>query len=347
MRSRWIRLATLILACAPLVGAEYLGSKQMERSRNFMGETLRITVFQSNHTDESLGYVLEKAFLMAGEIEKEVSPDDPESVPSRVSRAKSGEAVELNEDMFRIVKEGIRFSRLTEGAVDITSGGLRQLWRKAKEQGEPPSEKAVKEALPSVRYEDIRLDEYGKKLVVERAGLQLDLGSVARGYLLDKVAGFLDRNEVRSAVISYGGNILMVGLSPGSAYWKVGIEHPRKVEEHAVLLELSEGRAISTVGDYESFFLYKSKRYPHLFNANTGYPAQNRVSSVTVIAKDATISNVLSEALFVMGPERGFELIEKMTEEAPGAIYIEERSEKDFTLAGSDGVQPFIKDIRL
>ena len=139
----------------------------------------------------------------------------------------------------------------------------------------------------------------------------------------------------------------MLGLSPGSATWKVGVEHPRKVEEHAVLLELNEGRAVSTAGDYESFFLYKGKRYPHLFDANTGYPPQNRVASVTVIAKDATLSNVLSEALFVLGPERGFELIESMTEEGAGAIYIEERSDKEFILASSDGTQPYIREIRV
>ncbi len=347
MNSRWIKLTLLVFLCAPLTGAEYLGSRQMERSRNFMGETLRITVFQSNHTDESLGYVLEKAFRMAEAIENEVTEKNPESVPSRVARSKAGEAVPLNNDAFQIVKEGLRLSRLTEGAFDITSGGLREAWRKAKEEGEPPQSKAIGAILPSVRYEDIRLDEYGKKLVVEREGVRLDLETVARGYLLDRVAAHLDRNEVRSAVITFGGNLFMLGLSPGSAYWKVGVEHPRKVEEHAVLLELNEGRAVSTAGDYENFFLYKGKRYPHLFDANTGFPPKNRVASVTVIAKDAILSSVLSEALFVIGPERGFELIETMTEQGAGAIYIEERSDKDFILASSEGSQPYIREIRV
>ena len=347
MKNFFLKSISLAFLCLALTGADYLGSTQMERSRNLMGDTLRVTVFQSNHTDESLGYVLEKAFKSAEAVENEISDSNPEGVVSRILRAKAGDTIELSEDAFYMLKEGLRVSRLSEGAYDVTSGGLKALWRKAKEAGEPPAKSQIESELSGVGYKNLQLDDYGKRLKVERDGIKLDLESLARAYALDKVVAYLDRSEVHSAVITFGGNMRILGLSPGSAYWKIGIEHPRKVEEYAVILELDEGHAISTAGDYESFFLYKGRRYPHVVSGRTGSPPDNRVASVTIIAKNAVLSSLLSEALFVLGPENGLELVESLKEENPGAIVIEQRSDDQFVLASSEGSQNYIKGVRL
>ncbi|MGH7198304.1 MAG: FAD:protein FMN transferase, partial [Candidatus Omnitrophota bacterium] len=291
--------------------------------------------------------VLEKAFKLAEAVENEISASNPEGVVSRVSRAKADEALELNDDAFYMLREGLRFSRISEGAYDVTSGGLKALWAKAKTNGEPPARPEIESELSRGDYKNLELDEYGKRLKAGKEGIALNLESIARAYALDKVSGYLDRNEIRSAVVTFGGNLRMLGLSPGSATWKVGVEHPREVEEYAVMLELGEGRSISTTGDYESFFLYKGKRYPHIFSGKTGSPPDNRIASVTVISKNAVFSGLLSEVLFVLGFERGLELIESLKEENAGAILIEERSENQFVLASSEGSQNYIKDIRL
>jgi thiamine biosynthesis lipoprotein len=146
-------------------------------------------------------------------------------------------------------------------------------------------------------------------------GQGFDLGGIAKGAVVDSVADYLQGQGYPDFLIDAGGDILVSGLKQGRDPWRIAIRHPR--DSQAVLGVLSLGEkslriAVVTSGDYERYFESGGRRYHHILNPRTGYPAEGLVS-VTVIAPDCTLADALSTAVFVLGPEEGLELLSKFT----------------------------------
>ncbi len=330
-----------------LMGADYLGVKQLEKSRNLMGDALQITVFESNLSTENVSRVMDKAFEWVESLENKTSNHHDESLASRIQRAKKGDTFDLDDDTYTILKESLRVSRLSDGAIDITAGPLRKIWKEAKEKGEPPLNKAMESVLPKIGYQSIVLDDFNRRLTLQRDGIELDWEGAARAYALDQVARHLREHEVYSAVVRFGESIRLVGRSPEGRTWRVGIEHPRKVADYAAILEPEVERAFSTAGDYQSFFIYKGKRYSHIFDPKTGAPLDNHMASVTIITEKALLAHLVSNAFFVLGPEKGFNLVEALKEDGVEAVCIEEKSTEQFILGGSEGTHALMTEINV
>lgn len=330
-----------------LTGADYLGSKQIEKSQNFLGESLTVTVFYSDLSKEELSRLIEDAFKRAQAIEAKVSVNGEGSVVAQINRAGKGAAIPLDEDTFYLIKKGVEVSRLSNGAFDITAEPLHKLWAAAKDKSEPPAEEAVKPALSRVGYEAILLDNAAMTVTFKTEGVQINLDILAKGYILDQVTAYLKDHNVRSAILDFGGSVRLIGLSSEGRAWRVGLEHPRDVNGYAAVLELEDEKALFSSNDYDRFFLFKGKRYPDLFDPRTGYPRDNHVTSVTVIGTNATFASALSAAFFVLGPEEGFEMIEGLTDQHIEAICVEENPAGKFVLSGSEGAQNMIREIGL
>jgi thiamine biosynthesis lipoprotein len=137
----------------------------------------------------------------------------------------------------------------------------------------------------------------------------LDLGGIAKGYAVDKAIESIKRKGIKAALVSIAGDIRAFGMKPGSKPWKVGIQNPRG-EDVFVSLYL-EDKAISTSGDYQRYFIKDGRRYHHILNPDTGYPASG-VISVSVIAPEGYLADGLSTGVFVIGPEKGIRLLESL-----------------------------------
>ncbi len=202
-----------------------------------------------------------------------------------------------------ILTDAARLSVLSENLFNPALGNLVRLWGFHSDTFEPhlPDPREVERLTRAApRMSDLRID--GLLLEGHNPAVRLDLGGYAKGYALDLAAAYLKSQGVNHALINIGGNILALG-SKGSHAWKVGIQHPRRAGALA-MLELHDGEAIGTSGDYQRFFEVGGKRYCHLIDPRTGWPA-DQTQAVTVIARGphaGTLSDVSSKPLFIAGP---------------------------------------------
>jgi thiamine biosynthesis lipoprotein len=156
----------------------------------------------------------------------------------------------------------------------------------------------------------------GRRVEKAHPALTVDLGAIAKGYAIDRAAEVLRRAGIESAAINAGGDIRLIG-DHGARPWRIAIQHPRDSARPLATLELADA-AVVTSGDYERFFEQDGVRYHHIFDPRTGYPA-GRCQSVTVVAPSAALADALSTAVFVLGPEEGFALLQRFPE-AEGLI---------------------------
>ena len=196
----------------------------------------------------------------------------------------------------------------TNGAFDLTVGKVRALWDFGGENERLPSADEISDALRTVDFQTL---EAAGDTVSCVAGQQLDLGAVGKGLACDKVEKYLSALGVKGAVVSVGGSICAFGSRNKAADpWRVAIKHPRK--ENALLgtIRLKEG-FVSTSGDYEKFFEQDGRRYFHILDARTGYPAETGLCSVTVVCNNGLLSDALSTACFLLGKEKSEPLLEQ------------------------------------
>lgn len=231
-------------------------------------------------------------------LEKLLSTTMEESEIYKINHA-DGEPVKISEETARLIKEAIEISRLTDGALDITVYPIVLSWGFTGSEFRVPGDGEIKESLRLVDYKGIRID--GDSVTLNK-GQMIDLGAIAKGYAADRVRDKLKEAGVDSALINLGGNILTMGDKPGNDSWSVGIKDPFSQDKLAGSVEIGE-KAVVTSGNYERFFEQDGKRYWHIIDPKTGYPADNGVASVTIIADSSVYADALSTALFVMGPE--------------------------------------------
>ena len=236
---------------------------------------------------------------------------------SEISRLNAAGKIQAGEDLFNMVRESLKYYRLSEGAFDITVGPLASIWKEKIREAENnvrgltlPAGSQIKKALSLVGSDKISLDDNSSFISLTQSGMSIDLGAIAKGYAVDKAVRRLKESGVRSALVNAGGNVYCLGKK-GSRKWRVGVRHPRKPAEIVFYLNL-ENQGAATSGDYEQFFILDKKRYSHIINPKTGWPVDNNISSVTIIAPDAATSDGLSTTVFVLGKEKGLELAEKM-----------------------------------
>ncbi|MEW6041108.1 MAG: FAD:protein FMN transferase [Elusimicrobiota bacterium] len=202
-----------------------------------------------------------------------------------------------------LIKKSLEYSKLTEGAFDITIQPLIELWNIPGNKT-PPDKYSIKNALKRVNYKYIKV---GKKNIRLYNGARIDLGGIAKGQIVDSAIEVLRACGIKCALVNAGGNISVIG----DKYWKIGIRHPRgDINKILGIIEI-KNQAVATSGDYERFFEYRGKRYHHIFNPKTGLPADKCIS-VTVVAPNATEADALSTSLFVLGAEKGLKLANEL-----------------------------------
>ncbi len=238
---------------------------------------------------------------------------------SEIGRANAEAAkhpVQVGESTFEVLRRSVEFSKLTDGAFDVTVGPLVDLFRTAKRTGAAPTQEQIAQAKTKVGFEKLELDEQNRTVRFTVEGMRLDLGAIAKGYAVDKAIDAAKRCGVAGAMIDLGGNIRCFGSPPkGRDHWLIGVQDPNAAVEDAggdgILLTLKlTNESIATSGDYQQFALIEGKRYSHILDPHTGWSAEG-LSSVTIITDNATDADALSTAVSVMGIQKGLALIEK------------------------------------
>jgi len=227
---------------------------------------------------------------------------------SRINAAAGIEPVQVQEDTFKVIERAVYFAELSGGDFDPAVGPIVSLWGIG---GKPrvPSREEINEALPLINWRNIKLDERLKSVFLTRRGMALDLGGIAKGYAADEAVKIIRLREISVAKIDLGGNIFMLGTRSDGKPWKVGIQNPDGRRGSIIgVLSIPE-KTIVTSGVYERNFKEDGVFYHHLLSVTTGYPVNNGLVSVTIIADVSMDADALSTAVFVSGYEKGISVL--------------------------------------
>lgn len=240
-------------------------------------------------------------------IDASMSPFKPDSELSRLNQTAATKAVKVSKELFQLIRRARQISVQTDGKFDITfaSAGRLYDYRKAIR----PSDEQLKNLLNAINYRHILLDARKRTIRFQHPQVYIDLGGIAKGHAIDQAIRILRQCGINHALVSAGGDSRILGDKQGLP-WMTGIRHPREKNGFAVVLPLTD-TAISTSGDYERYFIENGVRYHHIISPSSGKSA-DQSRSVTILGKDATTTDALSTAIFVMGPKKGLQAIEQL-----------------------------------
>jgi FAD:protein FMN transferase len=269
--------------------------------------------------------VAQRALEHVDRLEAQLSIFRSTSEVSRLNRAGAAHPVRVNRSLLSLLKLSRDLFDATNGAFDITSGPLSQVWGFLRRQGRIPDETEIREARSLVGCEKVLLDEAQSTVTFDRPGVMINFGSIGKGYALDRIATSI-RRDVTAALISAGSSSMRaIGSGArGQQGWTVGIRHPRDARRRLAVLRL-RNTSLSTSGHEEQFFEFEGRRYGHIIDPRTGQPSEG-ISGMTVIHRSAAVADALATAFHVGGTE----LARTYCEAHPGtmAIALEASSEE-------------------
>ncbi|RKY03185.1 FAD:protein FMN transferase [Candidatus Poribacteria bacterium] len=298
---RWpipILIAALILA----VGCGRV--RKFSETRELMGTWINVTVYSESASQARRA--IDRAFEEMERVDRLMSTYKEDSEVSRLNR--DGFLKNPSPDLRFVIERSLYYSKISNGAFDITVQPILKLYSHTfKDLGRPPTEEEIEEAMKLVGYENVVLD--GNEIRFRRKGVMITLGGIAKGYAIDKAIEAIRECGIRSALVNAGGDVRAIGLKPGGEKWRIALQNPRNEEEYITVMFISD-KAVATSGDYERYF-DPNKKYHHIINPKTGRSAVELIS-VTVIADKAIDADALATSAFVLGPEEGLKLIERI-----------------------------------
>ena len=273
---------------------------EVRQTRLLMGTTVEIVA--SGADTARLEAAVAKAFAEMERLDRLLSSHRDDSDVARLSRSADGASVAP--ETAEVIALGLEVARRSGGAFDLTLGRLNTLWGLDREAPTVPDTAAITEALSGIGPEALAMD--GQRITKRTPQLHIDLGGIAKGYVVDRAIAVLGQAGVTSAAVNAGGDMYLLGARPQRP-WRIGIQHPRQPGEVLEAVQVGD-RAVVTSGDYERFFEQDGVRYHHLFDPQTGFPARG-CQSVTVIADSVALADALATAVFVLGPQPGLALL--------------------------------------
>jgi len=293
-------LICLLLACAGPAAADWF-----EDAQPIMGTSVRAEIWLDD--PQRAQALLAQVMTEMRRIEQAFSPYIETSELSRINREAPLGWVDASDEMLDLLAKSNKISELTGGAFDITYASIGRYYDYRK--GQRPDEKLIEQTLEAINYRHIEIDWPNRKVRFTHPLVYIDLGGIAKGHAVDRCIDLLARQGVTEASVSAGGDSRILGDRHGEP-WNVGIADPRSDDGITALLPLMD-TAVSTSGDYERYYESDGVRYHHILDPTTGDSARASMS-VTILGPEATLTDALSTSVFVMGPDAGLELINRL-----------------------------------
>lgn len=311
----WSFLAALLAASGVARAGEEAtdprtGDHLIERSGNAMGTVVRVTVWTADEVRAVTA--IEKVLEEFKRLDELMTTWTQTSEVSRINAAAgSGEAIPVSPELLDCLVHAEEASRASGGAFDVTVGSFSGVWKFDEDNdGSIPPPELVAERRKLVDWRDLVVDREKSTARLKRAGQRITLGGIAKGYAVDRATKILRDAGLEDFIVQAGGDMFVAGRH-GDRRWRVGIRDPRGPRDKFFAAAEVEDMTFSTSGDYERFTVKNGRRYHHILDPRTGYPATG-ARSVTIMAKDAITAEVLSKMLFIWGPKRGLAFIAKM-----------------------------------
>jgi thiamine biosynthesis lipoprotein len=309
---------------APIASAPTPGER-VTADGHAMGTHLAFAAFTTPTLDAAtIHAAFDAAIAEIQRVEALMTTWRDDSEVSKINTAAGKSPVVVSDETYRVIADAVHTSEISEGTFDITFESLHGLWKFDEDlDPHPPTAAQVRARLPLVGYKHIKLDAAAKSVFLDKVGVRIGLGGIAKGYAVDRAADVLRAKGLTAFYAQAGGDLYTAGLKPDGAEWNAGIRDPRGPEGDAfVLLPISD-RAFSTAGDYERSYVIDGKRYHHIIDPRTGFPA-TASRSVTIWAKSALVADELDDAVFILGPVKGLALVESVPD--VGAVIVDAKN---------------------
>lgn len=299
---------------------------RFELAEPHMGTQVRIVVYAPDEARATAA--MRAAFDRIASLDRALTDYQPTSELMRFSARAGQGPIQISDDLFRVLDAAQAVARRTDGAFDVTSGPLTHLWRRARRLSELPAPDRVTEARALTGYRHLHLDPRARTATLDRPGMALDVGGLAKGFAGDEAIAVLASHDITSALVALGGDIVVSGPPPERDGWTVDIaslDLPGAPRPGTVVLR---DAAVSTAGDAEQWLAAGGVRYSHILDPRTGWPMTIR-SSTTVIARRGLDADSLDTAIAILGPVKGLPLVEA----TPDAAVLLVREGKDGRIA--------------
>ena len=273
-----------------------------------MGSQLRLVAWTTD--DAAAVDTFEHIFREFDRLEELLSVWKDGSDVVRLNRAAGVAPVAVSRETIEVLEQAHEASVWTGGKFDITFGALADIWKFDHDQDNTiPDRAAIEKRLQVVNFDEVQTDRTAGTAFIRKPGMRVHLGGIGKGYAVDRAVALLKQRGFKDFMIQSGGDLYVAGKNGGQP-WKLAIADPRGTHDPFATVEIGDG-TFSTSGDYERSFIKDGVRYHHLIDPDRGEPARGS-RSVTIVTDRAVIADVLSTGVFIMGPEAGMALIEKM-----------------------------------
>lgn len=279
----------------------------IKRTQMHMGTLVSITAVAP--TEAMAQSAITSGFAEIKRLEQLLSTWIPGSELSAVNQAAGKQAVAVSPETLELVERSLEMARLTDGGFNIAVGPAVEAWSVTERQHIPPHAE-LQQLRALVDWTSVKIDQQARTIFLPRQGMRIDVGGIGKGYAADRAVEMLRKAGATGGVVALSGDIKTFGSLPGMKGFPVGIRHPRQEGALAAMIDLQD-EAISTAGDYERYFEQDGVRYHHILDPVSLQPAR-LCQSVTIIAKEGTVADGLDTGIFVLGPERGMELVERL-----------------------------------
>lgn len=295
-----------VLAACFLLDRRAVPAEPISRSDFLLNTFVTVTIYDSDDED-----LLTQCMALCREYENRFSKTAAGSEIYEMNHRSPDETTfTLSDDTAALIREGLAYSRLSDGAYDLTIEPLSSLWDFTSGKAVIPPRQAIDEAVSRVGYENLSLD--GNTLTFLSPDTTLDLGSIAKGFIADRLKEYLKSEGVESAIINLGGNVLCIGTQPDGTPFRIGIQKPFADYSDVVGYVDIDDLSVVSSGVYERHFILDGKNYHHLLDPKTGYPYDNGLISVVIICPKSVDGDALSTACFSLGLEKGTELLDSI-----------------------------------
>lgn len=307
--------------------------KRVQLEEQAMGTHVLFAAYTTEAmSEEAIRPKLQKALDEIRRLQTLMTTWSDDSEISKINAAAGKQAVAVGPETFEVIQKSIWIGDKSEGVFDITFEAMKGLWKFDEGAVEVvPSKEAIEKARKLIDYRQIELDDKKRTVKLKKEGMRMSLGGIGKGYAIDAASRVLKAEGIEAFLAQAGGDLYVAGKKPDHSKFKVGVRDPRGKgpNDYFALIEV-EDHAFSTAGDYERTFVKDGKRYHHIIDPRTGYPA-TASRSVTVWAKDAFTADAIDDAIFILGPEKGLKLVDSIEDagcvivDAKNKVWVSER----------------------
>lgn len=305
-----IAIILIMIISVSLVACNNNSNNQYTRTGFMMDTVMEVTAYGRNAkkaVDESMNRI--------SVIDDRMSSQKTGSDITKINKNAGKGFIKVNSDTFYVIKTALKYGKISNGNFDITIAPLVNLWGIGTKRAHIPKESNIREMMKLINYKDVILNEKNDEVMLKNPGMAIDLGGIAKGYTADEIQKIMEKYDIKHALINLGGSsVYMLGPKPDGSNWKIGIQDPFGSKGKYFAIVSGKNMLIDTSGNYERYFIENGKRYHHILNPFTGYPAESGVVSTTIVSTNikSIDADALSTITFILGVDKGMKLIESM-----------------------------------